>query len=278
MFDNIETLIELNKQKTMLKTALSLRISQSTVSKRINSLEVFYNKKLIEKKGRYVVLTDDGNALINNVLTHITGIREALGYSKDIKSEFIKIGISESILSSWGAKIIQNVIRQFDVKVEYHSHRSPVVIEKVESGLYDIGICAGRLNKGRSIVQEKILNEELVLLSHNPTLLNSKYPIEIITIESDSSTWKSIDLNTINKKLKPVYKLESFFSVAQLVMAGVGIGLVPIGVVNTLKISHKNIKHLEPRLYRPIQIIYKKSKLDKIIYNDLINEFKKIKL
>ena len=78
MIENLETLAALARQRTMVRTATSLRISQSAVSKRIASLEQAYGQKLIERSGKNVILTAAGVRLVARVRPHVAGIREAL--------------------------------------------------------------------------------------------------------------------------------------------------------------------------------------------------------
>ena len=67
MIENLETLLVLAKTGTMLEASTELRISQSAVSKRIAVLERYYKRKLIQKKGRRVELTQHGKQLVDKV-------------------------------------------------------------------------------------------------------------------------------------------------------------------------------------------------------------------
>ena len=71
-------------------------------------------------------------------------------------------------------------------------------------------------------------------------------------------------------------ELESFFSAAQMAKAGYGVALVPLGVAEALGFNKSCIKHLRPKMLRPIQVIYKKSKLDKAYFKDLLKALNKI--
>ncbi|MFZ8913437.1 MAG: helix-turn-helix domain-containing protein, partial [Pseudomonadales bacterium] len=60
MIENLETLVTLSKTGTMMEAATVLKISQSAVSKRVAALERQYDRALIERRGRRVVLTAYG--------------------------------------------------------------------------------------------------------------------------------------------------------------------------------------------------------------------------
>ena len=67
MIENLETLVTLSKTGTMMEASTAMRISQSAVSKRIAALERYYDRELIERHGRRVVLTHHGTRLVERV-------------------------------------------------------------------------------------------------------------------------------------------------------------------------------------------------------------------
>ena len=72
MIENLETLVALSKVGTMMEASTELRISQSAVSKRIATLERYYDRELIERHGRRVVLTHHGTRLVERVTPLLT--------------------------------------------------------------------------------------------------------------------------------------------------------------------------------------------------------------
>lgn len=275
MLENLETLMEIQKQGSMARASTRLRISQSAVSKRISALENYYDTKLIEKSGRNVVLTEAAEALIERISPLLTELREVLFEKRNqTKQKKIVIGVAESILSSWGALRLKKVFDSLDIEVEYHSHRSPVIVDKIEMGVYDIGICGGDASASRTFLADSLDREELVLVASQKEAL--KKVIEVISIEKSSATWKAIRKQFQKHELVLKMELESFFSAAQLAKADYGVALVPMGVAETLGFDKACIKSLRPKMYRPIQVIYKKSKLEKDYFQKVIKSLMKI--
>lgn len=64
MLDHIDTLATLADAGTMTRAATRLRLSQSSVSKRIAALEREVGRKLVEAQGRGVRLTPAGQRLL----------------------------------------------------------------------------------------------------------------------------------------------------------------------------------------------------------------------
>lgn len=267
MIEHLETLVALYKQGTMAKASTVLRISQSAVSKRVAALEAEYGSKLIERVGRKVRLTQAGLVLVERAQPLIADLREAMSAQPEPEKRKIIFGVSESILSSWGPETLLKSFQKLQMDVEFHCHRSPLVLEKVESGVYDLGLCSGKISGARSIVSEALAPEEMVLVPKA-----RKLDGHILSIEKSSTTWRAIKSQVAASGLKVNRELESYFSIAQLAQAGLGIGLIPIGVAKALGFDKDNIKHLKPKLYRPIQVVFKKSKLEWPYFEKLVKE------
>ena len=76
MIENLETLLTLARTGTMMEASTELRITQSAVSKRISTLERYYNRKLIQKKGRRVELTQHGQHLVDKISPVLSELRD----------------------------------------------------------------------------------------------------------------------------------------------------------------------------------------------------------
>ena len=82
----------------------------------------------------------------------------------------------------------------------------------------------------------------------------------MITIESRSGAWASIEEAMRRLNIRRETSLESFFSVAQMALAGFGHGLIPRGVARTLGIPPERCIELGDRgLARPVRFVARKS-------------------
>ena len=82
-----------------------LRISQSAVSKRIAALERYYDRDLIERHGRRVVLTHHGTRLVERVTPLLSELRSVFLATNALCKGKIILGVSEAILASWGSTL-----------------------------------------------------------------------------------------------------------------------------------------------------------------------------
>lgn len=277
MLETLETLIALSNYGTMSKAAVVLRVTQSAVSKRIANLEAQWGVSLIERDGRRVRITENGQQLINKVSPLLREMHEVLEGELSSSPPYIRFGMAESILSSWGASKLKEISDVSPVRLEIFTHRSPMIVEKLLAGEIDIGLCAGQIPSiPGQFISEKIFDEEMVIITASTRDKTRPAPHKVITIETHSSTWKSIRAAFVEKGLECPMRLQSFFSIAQLALVGLGDGLVPIKVAETLKIPRQRIFRWRGRpMTRPIQVIYKKHKMDLDIYKKLISHLKK---
>ena len=263
MIDNLETLITLSRTGTMMETATVLKISQSAVSKRIASLENYYDRDLIERHGRRVVLTYHGLRLVEKVTPLISELRSVFLEDSAKRKGKIITGVSEAILSSWGPRLFSRVRSDLpDVQFIFHAQRSPVVLDRIRSGEYMVGICTGSSDSDSDLQSEIIRLEPMVVIPSGLTALSYEIGdmLEVITIESRSGAWRSIEESMKKLNLKRIVSLESFFGVAQMAIAGFGHGLVPEGVARTLGVATNQMISLSDHgLNRPVRFVARKS-------------------
>lgn len=263
MIENLETLLTLAKTGTMLEASTELRISQSAVSKRIAVLERHYNRKLIQKKGRRVELTQHGQQLVDKVSPMLSELRSLFTQEASEARGELAVGVSDAILSSWGAPVFYQVHEQLpDVHFSFHTHRTPVVLDRIRSGEFMVGVCTGSDALDMDLQSEVLLLEPMVIIPSGleKVEMPGRGEIGVITIENYSGAWRSFKDEVKRLHIRREVALESFFGVAQMAIAGFGHGMVPIGVAKTLKVPDDCLINLGPQgLVRPVRFVARKS-------------------
>jgi DNA-binding transcriptional LysR family regulator len=259
----METLLALSRTGTMLEAATELRISQSAVSKRIAALEKYYDRQLIQKKGRRVELTQYGRRLVDKISPILSELRDMfIDEGSAGKGELI-IGVSDAILSSWGPRVFHAIKDEMpDVTFIFHTHRTPVVLDRIRSGEFMVGVCTGSDALDTDLQSEVVTEEPMVIIpsSLEPIRFPSRGELPVITIEDYSGAWRSFRDEVVRLRIRRVVALESFFSVAQMAIAGFGHGMVPSGVADTLKVPEEILINLgEKGLSRPVRFVARKS-------------------
>ncbi len=263
MIENLETLVTLSKAGTMMEAGTVLKISQSAVSKRIATLEKYYGRKLIERHGRRVVLTHHGTRLVEKVNPLRSELRSVFLEDNTLRRGKVILGVSEAILASWGPRLFAHAQNQMpEVEFSFHAQRSPVVLDRIRSGEYMVGICTGSSDSDTDLQSEVLRLEPMVIIPSalQPLEYSAGDPLEVITIESRSGAWRSIEEDMKRLHLTRETSLESIFSTAQMALAGFGHGLVPAGVAQTLGVGRKQLIFLgDSGLNRPVRFVARKS-------------------
>ncbi|HJP50870.1 MAG: LysR family transcriptional regulator [Pseudomonadales bacterium] len=263
MIENLETLLALSRTGTMLEASTELRISQSAVSKRIAVLEKYYDRKLIQKKGRRVALTQHGQQLVDKLSPILSELRDLFVDDGSAGKGELIVGVSEAILSSWGPGVFFKVQQEMpDVHFAFHTHRTPVVLDRIRSGEFMVGVCTGSDSLDKDLQSEVLFHEPMVIIPSGLRKFrwSRRDPLDVITIEDYSGAWRSFKGDAERLNIRRVVSLESFFSVAQMAITGFGHGLVPIGVAKTLKVDEDCLIDLGSKgLSRPVRFVARKS-------------------
>lgn len=263
MLENLETLIVLSRKGTMMATATEQNLSQSAVSKRIAALEAHYGRPLVERQGRRVVLTHHGTRLVERVAPLVSELRGVFLEDQALARGRIILGVSEAILGSWGPRLFARVREDLPhVTLEFHAQRSPVVLDRLRSGEYMVGLCTGTSDFDSDLVSEIVRLEPMVVVPSGLEALDwtPGEPLEVISIESRSGAWASIEEDMKRLQIRRQQSLESFFSTAQMALAGFGHGLVPQGVARTLGVAPTDLVPLgQHGMNRPVRFVARKS-------------------
>ncbi|MDO9184004.1 MAG: LysR family transcriptional regulator [Bacteriovorax sp.] len=260
MLDGIEALIALEKYGTVSEAATRLRLTQSAVSKRIQSLQVELNIKLVEPDGRRVRLTQDGYQFLSKARPLIIELKNLTLNSERSHLSFFALGLSDSIAGSFGPFVVSETLKSLPgLKLDFHVHRSLMLLENISLGKYQLGICTFEENR-KDLYSAHLIDEPLVLL-HSEFRNKPSKTLPLITIEENSATWKNV--GNILKKEHPqlfsnnVIYVESFMAVYQMTKVGLGNGLIPLGLIKELNVKKESYKKL--KVNRTISLITRKT-------------------
>jgi DNA-binding transcriptional LysR family regulator len=134
------------------------------------------------------------------------------------------------------------------------------VIESVRLGRYDIGLCTESAI-AKDLISHPLTDEPMVLL-HGRLGPQKDRRLPLITIEPTSATWRAILplLRAHHPDLlaSEIAGVESFGAVVQMVKAGFGNGLAPLGLVRELEIERTAYREV-PGVARPISLVTRKT-------------------
>jgi DNA-binding transcriptional LysR family regulator len=263
LIDDLEALAALAEAGTMTRAATRLRLTQSAVSKRIASLEEGLGRSLVEPDGRGVRLTPEGDRVLQTALPLLVQLKEALRHDRLERGGTLVVGVSESILASWGAPLLAAAAASVEgLRLGLNAHRSPVALERVRAGEYVLAVVAGRAP--RDLASELLRDEEMVIVPSGLARAGAARASEIAvtTIEPTSGTWPSIRgaLRDVarrgGRRVTVERTLQSFACIVQAARSGLGHGLVPIGIAEAMGVPRRSlVRFVNRRVTRPVHVV-----------------------
>lgn len=208
MFNHIDFIYAIYKERSFTKAAEKLFVSQPAISLAIKKLEEEIGYPLFERRGKETVPTEFGEKYIA-AIEKILRIKENLDYEIDeillLKRGKIRIG-STPIISTY---ILPNIIKGFkslypNVTIDLSVEQSTVLKEKFKNDELDI-IIDNAISIDEENVYIKLFDERILLGVPSDYEFNQKFKDIALTIE---------DLSNENKPIKLVdmrqLKSESF--------------------------------------------------------------------
>lgn len=253
LLEGIETLLVLSKEKTMSRTGSQLYISQSAVSKRIANLEKKLGKKLVVPAGRHIKLTAEAEQLIANIGPTFNELRGLIFEQQALEDDtLIRLDCSETLVAGYLTQVMGEY-RQRDPHFTITTHHTPRIVEQVQSGKATLGLCAGYLPGNHGLMTLHLFDEPFYIVSRQPL---TALPDEVVTndLANPANTYQAAILARLG--INPVMEMDSYTASAQLALGGMAPALVPLSIVNALKIESQycfDFAELAP-LFRPIHI------------------------
>jgi DNA-binding transcriptional LysR family regulator len=249
MLEGIEALVALEQLGTISEAAARLRLTQSAVSKRLQALAATVGFDLTEPDGRRVrlTLTPRGLDFVARARPLLAELR-ALGHPAPGPSiTSLSLALADSIAASWGPEVVSRALAALPgLRLDLHVHRSVLVIESVRLGRYHVGLCTAP-PPATDLIQHELIAEPLVLV-HAALGPRADRRRPLISIEPTSATWRAVEPllrrhhpDLLGARLVPV---ESFGAALQMVKAGFGDGVVPLGLVMEARLPRRAYRTL----------------------------------
>lgn len=277
MIDQLDALAALRTAGTMGRAATILRVTQSAVSKRIAALESEVGTTLIERHGRHVRLTAEGERILEHARPLLASLREVLHTRAPSRHTPLRIAATDSLLASWLPSTLRAALERVpQIELELHAHRGPALLDRVRSGTYALGFCPSVASDKELQVRE-LAREPMVLVPARLEPLPREDPLPIWAIEQQSLTWEAIAsrLSRVRRatgfSLQVTGRLETFTALVQVARAGFGHALVPIGVARNLGVPADRLVRLGD-LSRPVAAVARRTTFERPAVRALLAE------
>ncbi len=273
---SLKVFCDLAETESFTKAAQINCVTQSAVSQQISSLERLCKLLLIERSKKKFRLTREGQVLYDyskQIIQTYDSLHNKLQEIKDIISGTIRVATIYSIGLHELPPYLKNFLKAYptvNVHVEYR--HSAQVYEDVLGNVADLGLVAypTRDAKLETLLLRK---DSLVLICHpshpfaraKSVKLKDLSGQNFISFQPDIPTRRAIDkvLKEEGISVKHAMEFDNIETVKRAVEIDAGLAIVPHGTI-TQEVSKQTLAEVKldgVELYRPLAVIYKKSKV-----------------
>lgn len=275
--------------KNMSKAASELHMTQPGVTQHIQNLELSLSQKLFDRVNKKLIPTTYAHSIYEQVVPLMFQIEERMRLITDVKKEFSG-KISLGIPIEFGNNVILPIISKwsknynkvnFDIK---YGHAAQ--LEKdIENGLLDFAI-VDSYQFSPKVVTENISREHLVLCSSKSYLTeknlsprldyNSLQLLDYVDYVEGApilKQWFSHHYEGRSPKFKLRAHLMDVQGMAQVIISGLGLGVLPMHMVKKLIEQSKEIEIIKgpsTPLYNEINIAYLQGKTMGLVASNFI--------
>jgi DNA-binding transcriptional LysR family regulator len=261
ILDGIEALAALEQCGTVSEAATRLRLTQSAISKRIQALQRTMGFRIVEADGRRLKLTSEAINLVERARPLLADLRSLARSVPSAGVSTLSLVLADSIAASWGPRVVAEALRGLtDLEVELHAHRTVLLIESVRLGRYHVGLSTDT-PAAKDLIHHHVIDEPFAFVRSGYAAKAVK-GAPFIVIEPGSATWRAIEPllqrhhpELLARKIVPV---ESFSAALQMIRAGFGDGLAPLGLVMATGLERRAFTLL-PRVQRRVSLSTRKT-------------------
>jgi len=261
-WDKLKIFHTVAEASSFTKAATILNLSQSAISRQIQSLEKDLKIQLFERHARGLVLTDNGEYLFqtaHEVISKLKDVEATLGDEKDKLKGKLTVTTVVSFGTTWLTPRIQEFMTLHpDIEIELIFDDKELDLSTRQA---DIGIWMRR-PKQLNYIQKKLINLHYHIYGSHKYLEKHGYPKNI----KDLSKHKFITYGRgapspvfnpdwalklgvkENQKIRPVMKVNSVYGLLLAVQSGVGLAALPDYIIN----NQSNLIKVLPEIEGPL--------------------------
>ncbi|MGN6702169.1 MAG: LysR family transcriptional regulator [Burkholderiaceae bacterium] len=243
----LQLFVAINEEGTLTRAARREAIAVSAASKRMVDLEEAVGLALFSRSARGMALTPAGETLLTHARRMLFGM-ETLGvelaeHAQGVRGH-VRMVANLSAIVQFLPEDIQTFLAQHgNIRIDLQESPSANVIKSVADGLADIGICSGDLDT-RGLHGERYRRDRLVLVmrADHPLAGRARMPFADTLDEDHVGLHAASSINLrihwaarqTGRHLKLRIHVPGFDAVCRMAQAGMGIGVIPDGVFDTL--------------------------------------------
>jgi len=274
--DQLETFAVVAELGSFSAAAARLSLTQPAISFQIRQLERRLGQRLVERIGRRTQPTAAGHDLlphIRRIDEAVTGAVEAMAYHTRGIAGRVRLGTGATACIYLLPPLLSDLRRRFpQLEIVVRTGNSPEILRDLDDNLLDVALVTLPA-PGRMFAVEKLIEDEIVAVfppGADPPLAVSPaslMELPVLLYEPGGNARRVIDdwFAGAGTAAKPVMELGSIEAIKQLVVAGLGCGLLPQmaagGRAGGTGDGNIIVRPLTPRLHRELGMVLRRDKV-----------------
>ena len=267
--EELQAFLTVAQYQSFVAAAITLNMSQPALSRLIQKLERQLNVKLFQRTTRSVQITPQGRELVAVSERLLNDLRIGAKRIRDISEEQSGQVVISAVMSVAHASL-SDIVRQFhqifpSVEIHIKEGVHGTVLEEIRSGASDLGITY--IDDMPESVRVTKLGKELFYLAFPKNhKLSSKTGIKLSDLRDEdliSMPWNSRTrisfesaASSIGVRLRYVATVNQFGTMLQFVKNGIGVAIVPEGVLAQIDNSEIESRPIvSPKVNRELGLI-----------------------
>ena len=261
-WDKLKIFHTVAEASSFTKASTILNLSQSAISRQIQSLESDLKIKLFERHARGLALTDNGKYLFktaHEVISKLKDVESTLMDKKDKPSGKLTVTTVVSFGTTWLTPRIQEFMKlnpEIEIELIFDDKELDLSTRQADIGIWM------RRPKQLNHIQKKLIDINYHIYGSPKYLEKHGYPKTVNDLNKHSfisfgrgapspvydPDWALKLGMKDNKKRKPVMKVNSVYGLLLAVQSGVGLAAIP----DYLTVKQPNIVKVLPNVEGPI--------------------------
>jgi DNA-binding transcriptional LysR family regulator len=269
--DQLNTFAAVVELGSFSAAAARLNLTQPAVSFQIRQLERRLGVRLIERVGRRAQPTAAGLDLLPHLrridAATIEAIEAMAGHAEGVAGR-VRIGTGATACIHLLPPLLSALRRRLPrLEIVVRTGNSPDILRALEDNALDVALVTLPA-PGRMFSAEKLLDDEIVsvfpreMAAPQPVTAAALAELPVLLYEPGGNARRVIDawFARAGVALKPVMELGSIEAIKQLVVAGLGCGLLPRLALGA-DLCGGSVQSLAPPLHREIGMVLRRDKV-----------------
>jgi DNA-binding transcriptional LysR family regulator len=266
--DELETFIAVSELGSFRRAAEKLRVSQPSVTSRVQRLEIVLGVKLLNRTTRRVTTTEAGERLrlrAEHTVMELRSLVQEFRNEATLQRGRVAIAAAPSVASS----VLPAIIRQFTqanpgVNVTLTDEFVGTVLHYISNATADLAIVpfAG---KSTEYDFEPLFDDEFLVVAPRNHPIGGREVVEfeeisrypLLMLPRESAIWYTIrdEFERRGLKFEPAFQAYNLFTLVGLVEAGLGLSLLPQIIVPRLNLNTVTTVRVKGGIRRTIGIV-----------------------